>query len=71
LLSSSSAGHDLPWHRVVNRAARISLRPGNGYELQRDLLQREGVEFGEDDTIDFSRFLWWPEPVFLSPSPKK
>lgn len=49
----------VPWQRVINASGRISfrgdvLRP----ELQRDLLEREGVEFSRAGTINLRRFLW-------------
>jgi len=62
ILHSFSAKEGLPWHRVVNRAGCISLRPGFGYEEQKDLLISEGVVFDEKDTLDFGRFLWIPGP---------
>jgi methylated-DNA-protein-cysteine methyltransferase-like protein len=61
ILHSSSDKYDLPWHRVVNREAKISLKPGLGYELQRDLLEIEGVVFDGKGRIDFKRFLWRPD----------
>jgi methylated-DNA-protein-cysteine methyltransferase-like protein len=60
ILHSSSKTHGLPWHRVVNRAGKISLPPGRGYELQRDLLLAEGVTFMAGNVIDFQHFLWLP-----------
>lgn len=46
----------LPWHRVVNAQGRISFPEGSDKgELQRELLEAEGVEF-EDDVIDLERF---------------
>ena len=50
----------LPWHRVVNRQGRISLKPMQGYEKQRGLLEHEGVVFDANDTIDLARFQWKP-----------
>jgi methylated-DNA-protein-cysteine methyltransferase-like protein len=50
----------LPWHRIVNRQGKISLKPNQGYEIQKQMLRDEGVIFREDDTIDFDRFLWSP-----------
>lgn len=46
----------VPWWRVVNAAGRIS----NPYhpELQRALLEEEGVVFDEQGVIDLKRFLW-------------
>ncbi len=57
-LHTSSEKENLPWHRVVNREGRISLKPGRGYELQKALLEKEGVAFGLADRIDLKRFLW-------------
>jgi methylated-DNA-protein-cysteine methyltransferase-like protein len=46
----------VPWWRVVNAAGRIS----NAFhvELQRELLEAEGVAFDRDGYIDLQRFLW-------------
>ena len=57
ILHSSSRKKNLPWHRVVNRHGKISLRPGEGYEEQKMLLIAEGVVFDRDDKIDLRRFL--------------
>jgi TDG/mug DNA glycosylase family protein len=49
----------VPWHRVVNAQGRISTRSEPGYaELQRALLEREGVRFGAGDRISLARFAW-------------
>jgi methylated-DNA-protein-cysteine methyltransferase-like protein len=58
ILHSMSAKHDLPWHRVVNVKGKISLPQGRGYELQKALLESEGVCFSDADTIDFAIYLW-------------
>jgi methylated-DNA-protein-cysteine methyltransferase-like protein len=60
ILHTSSEKQKLPWHRVINRLGCISLRPGHGYELQKALLEREGVVFDGNDNIDLKRFLWRP-----------
>jgi methylated-DNA-protein-cysteine methyltransferase-like protein len=60
ILHSSTEKDKLPWHRVVNGKGRISLKPNYGYEIQKDLLRKEGVKFDQSDTIDFSRYLWSP-----------
>jgi methylated-DNA-protein-cysteine methyltransferase-like protein len=60
VLHSSSRKDNLPWHRVVNKEGKISLKLNYGYETQKRLLRREGVKFNKDDTIDFSRYLWSP-----------
>ncbi|UCE13125.1 MAG: MGMT family protein [Candidatus Heimdallarchaeota archaeon] len=58
ILHSSSRKDDLPWHRVINSKGKISLPRDRGYELQKELLEKEGVVFDENDTIDFDRFLF-------------
>lgn len=60
ILHSSSGKEKLPWHRVINSKGRISLKPNYGYEIQRELLRKEGIEFDENDTVDFGRYLWFP-----------
>jgi methylated-DNA-protein-cysteine methyltransferase-like protein len=59
-LNSSSAKEGLPWHRVVNREGRISLPKGRGYELQKALLEDEGIVFGLGDDIELQKYLWSP-----------
>lgn len=59
LLHSSSRTRGLPWHRVIGSSGRISLPPGRGAELQRSLLEAEGVGF-EGERVDLGRFLWRP-----------
>jgi len=58
ILHSSSAADQLPWHRVVNRKGKISLKPFEGYEIQKQRLLQEGVVFDEKDTIELDRYLW-------------
>jgi methylated-DNA-protein-cysteine methyltransferase-like protein len=60
VLHTQSQSEKLPWHRVVNRQGRISLSRGSGYELQRALLEDEGVRFDRRDTIDLERYIWSP-----------
>ncbi len=58
ILHSCYRKDGLPWHRVVNRNGKISLKPFDGYEIQKQLLQTEGSVFDLDDTICFDSFLW-------------
>jgi len=60
ILNVYSEKERLPWHRVINREGRIALPHGRGYELQKQLLQDEGVVFDSDGRIDLKRFLWQP-----------
>jgi methylated-DNA-protein-cysteine methyltransferase-like protein len=58
ILAQLAPASELPWHRVVNAAGQISLRPGRGAALQRRLLAREGVRFDGKGRIDLARFGW-------------
>jgi len=55
------AGDDVPWHRVLNAQGRVSARsdPG-GDQIQRQLLEREGVRFDAVGRVDLARFGWKP-----------
>ncbi len=61
----ASCPEDVPWHRVVNAQGRVSQRPGFGPDLQRKLLEDEGISFDENGRIDIKRFLWQPEEAWL------
>lgn len=60
-LASLTDGDAVPWWRVINRSGGISLR-GRGTEadLQRTLLEREGVIFDASGRCDLGRYRWWP-----------
>jgi len=59
-LSALAEGSRVPWHRVVNAAGKISLRSDGRPmdEIQRFLLEKEGVRFGETGAISLERFRW-------------
>ncbi len=47
----------LPWHRVINARGEISARASSDWgELQRHLLEAEGVEFDLEERVDLKRF---------------
>ncbi len=49
----------VPWQRVVNARGRISPHGyGMGSNIQRQLLEDEGIEFDLESNIDLSRFGW-------------
>jgi len=58
ILHTMSQKHELPWHRVVNASGRISLPKGRGYELQKALLESEGVFVSSSGAVDLSTYLW-------------
>ena len=47
ILNSCAEKERLPWHRVINAQGKISLGRGRGYEMQREMLWAEGIEFGK------------------------
>lgn len=52
-------GSSVPWHRVVNSFGEISPRSaGDSHELQRMLLEAEGIELDHDGRIDLRRYRW-------------
>ena len=61
ILHSMSRAHGLPWHRVVNVRGRIALPQGEGFELQKALLEDDGVRVSGQGQIDLDRYLWNPE----------
>lgn len=61
----SSCPDDVPWHRVVNAAGRISPRHGLGPRLQRQLLSDERVELDEAQRVDLKRLQWRPSENWL------
>lgn len=49
----------VPWQRVINAQGRISARRFPGAEqVQKRLLEREGVRFDARERIDLARFGW-------------
>ncbi|HQR09500.1 MAG TPA: MGMT family protein [Gemmatales bacterium] len=54
---------DLPWHRVVNAKGEISysLARQKADQLQRVLLEAEGVVFNERGRIDLKNYRWQPD----------
>jgi methylated-DNA-protein-cysteine methyltransferase-like protein len=51
----------VPWWRVVNAQGGISLRGrGEGADLQRRLLEEEGVAFELSGRLELRRYRWFP-----------
>lgn len=53
---------DIPWHRVINAKGEIShssLRYGTD-DLQRSLLEQEGINFSKEGKVNLSEYLWRP-----------
>jgi len=50
----------IPWHRVVNAKGEVSysLSRNGGDALQQRLLEKEGVEFDDNNRFNLERFRW-------------
>jgi methylated-DNA-protein-cysteine methyltransferase related protein len=48
----------VPWQRVVNSQGRVSLR--GSAAIQRELLEKEGVQFDSFGKIDLKKYLFTP-----------
>ncbi len=54
-------GSNVPWQRVINAKGEVSERQVPGANnLQRALLEQEGVRFDSRDRIDLKAFRWSP-----------
>jgi len=51
-----SRKHNLPWWRVVKKDGSIALSEEGGMDLQRKLLEAEGVAFIEGGRVDMDEF---------------
>ncbi|MGE5596795.1 MAG: MGMT family protein [Hyphomicrobiales bacterium] len=61
-LHNLPAESDVPWWRVINARGTISLKDrGSNAELQRALLEHEGVQFDLEGRISLETYRWWPE----------
>jgi methylated-DNA-protein-cysteine methyltransferase related protein len=58
ILHSSAEKEGLPWHRLLRKDGSIALPPGGGLELQKALLEAEGVEVSPSGKVDLRRFGW-------------
>jgi methylated-DNA-protein-cysteine methyltransferase-like protein len=61
-MAALKAGVRVPWHRVINAQGRVSARragPGAGVR-QRQLLEREGVEFSPSGAVSLNVYGWEP-----------
>ena len=55
---------EIPWQRVINAKGGISPRGKAGaVEIQRILLEEEGLKFDTDGTIDLQCYLWQPDSI--------
>ncbi len=60
VLHTYSEKENLPWHRVINSKGGISLGHGSGYEMQKALLEKEGIIFDKNDRVNLKKYQWNP-----------
>ena len=54
--------HDVPWHRVINAKGEVSPRSDPEYpDLQRKLLEAEGIVFDPKGRVSLKLFRWQPD----------
>lgn len=60
-LNALPDGEDIPWHRVINAKGGISKRAVPVFEnIQRELLEEEGIVFGDDARVSLHCYQWQP-----------
>ena len=63
-LHALEAESRLPWQRVINARGEVSRRSLPGWEqVQRQLLEREGVDFSANGRVDLARYGWRPRSL--------
>ncbi|MFC3052233.1 MGMT family protein [Kordiimonas pumila] len=55
-MAATPEGKNIPWHRVINSAGKVSDRPGSN--RQRELLEEEGVLFSAFGKVTWSLVRW-------------
>lgn len=67
-MSSMESTPDFPWWRVLNNAGKITIK-GNMHatgQLQKELLEAEGVLVTDNYELDMESFRWRPNPDTLA-----
>lgn len=61
-LHSNPSPGTIPCHRVVNREGRLSgAFAFGGMDVQRSLLEKEGIEVNDEGIVDLATYLWKAE----------
>jgi methylated-DNA-protein-cysteine methyltransferase related protein len=58
---SEDTAQSLPWHRVVNASGHLSTYKVGTGDLQRVLLEAEGVVFSKAGKLELQKLEWWSE----------
>lgn len=60
-LNALQPGNDVPWWRVINaQGAIVHKNRGTSADLQRALLEREGIVFDLEGRANLDCYRWWP-----------
>ena len=60
ILHSSSKKYKLPWHRVINSKGLIAMNSVDDKNTQKEMLEKEGIEFLSDSKVNLKKFQWQP-----------
>jgi methylated-DNA-protein-cysteine methyltransferase related protein len=60
---SEDTAQSLPWHRVVNASGQLSTYKVGTGDLQRVLLEAEGVVFNKSGKLDLKKLEWWSDAI--------
>ena len=63
ILHSSSKKYKLPWHRVINSKGIIAMKSVDGKKIQKELLEKEGIEFISEFKVNLKKFQWYPSDL--------
>lgn len=58
VLHSRTEKSGLPWYRVLRKDGSIALPAGEGFDLQKALLEAEGVEVSAAGKVELGRYGW-------------
>jgi methylated-DNA-protein-cysteine methyltransferase-like protein len=56
ILKSRSKIDRLPWHRVVGKGGILRIQDPIGFQLQKSLLESEGIKISEGDSIYLMKY---------------
>ena len=61
-LHATPSNLELPWHRVINAKGMISIKSEGPFEnIQRQLLESEGIVFDHNNRVPLRIYQWVPE----------
>ena len=60
ILHSTSKKYDLPWHRVINSKGLIAMNSVDDKNTQKEMLEKEGIEFLSDFKVNLKKYQWQP-----------